>query len=204
MSFDELQNIQNQTEYKEGLKDRYVGQIDPVTKLRQGQGTYTYPNSLYQYQGFYKDGRKHTEPGQAATFVMRDGTKFTGNFQNGEITGQGLKRGSDGRVYQGDFVEGEMHGNGLLMYNVESKTETDRAYEGQFHFNSREGNGVLTKINGDVYTGTFQNNMATGPHHVEFGNGDVYDGEIFREVIKGEGVLSTADSKTFKGTFDDG
>ena len=55
-----------------------------------------------------------------------------------------------------------MHGQGLLLYNVESKGETDRAFEGQFHLNSREGNGVLTKINGDVYTGFFENNWATG------------------------------------------
>ena len=83
-----------------------------------------------------------------------------------------------------------MHGNGLLLYNVESKTETDRAYEGQFHFNSREGDGVLTKINGDVYTGTFKSNWATGPAKIEFGNGDKYDGEVVREVIQGEGILS--------------
>lgn len=30
-------------------KDRYVGAIDPVTKLRNGQGTYTYTNPFFQY-----------------------------------------------------------------------------------------------------------------------------------------------------------
>ena len=28
-------------------KDRYVGDIDPVTKLRHGQGTYTYTNPYF-------------------------------------------------------------------------------------------------------------------------------------------------------------
>jgi len=70
---------------------------------------------------------------------MRDGTKITGDFYGGEITGRGLKQTADGRVYQGEFLEGEMHGHGLLIYNAETKGETDRSYEGQFHLNSREG-----------------------------------------------------------------
>ena len=69
-----------------------------------------------------------------------------------------MKEYGDGRVYKGSLVEGEMHGNGSLFYSKESKEEKDSSYEGQFHLNSREGQGVLTKINGDVYTGTFQNN----------------------------------------------
>mgnify|MGYP000512764745 FL=1 len=48
-----------------------------------------------------------------------------------------------------------MHGVGCLVYSKEVKDEKDLSYEGQFHLNSREGQGVLTKRNGDVYTGTF-------------------------------------------------
>jgi hypothetical protein len=81
---------------------------------------------------------------------MRDGTKIVGDFNGGEITGQGVKQWTDGRVYQGDFQDGEMHGNGTLFYNPEKKGEVDRQYKGEFHLNSREGEGVLTKLNGDV------------------------------------------------------
>jgi len=48
-----------------------------------------------------------------------------------------LKKSSDGRVYQGEFLEGEMHGQGILTYNIESKDEVDKVYEGQFHLNTR-------------------------------------------------------------------
>ena len=61
---------------------------------------------------------------------MRDGTKFVGDFKNGEITGRGVKLCADGRVYQGEFLEGEMHGTGLLFYNPDKKGETDLKYEG--------------------------------------------------------------------------
>ena len=41
---------------------------------------------------------------------MRDGTRYTGDFKNGEITGLGLKQYQDGRIYKGCLQEGEMHG----------------------------------------------------------------------------------------------
>ena len=93
---------------------------------------------------------------------MRDGTRFTGDFQNGEITGRGVKQGRDGRVYEGEFLEGEMHGSGLLVYNSENPQETDLTYEGQFHLNQRVGQGVLRKRNGDLYTGAFVDNWPNG------------------------------------------
>jgi hypothetical protein len=41
---------------------------------------------------------------------MRDGSKYSGDFNDGEITGNGLKTWADGKVYKGQFKEGEMHG----------------------------------------------------------------------------------------------
>mmetsp|Transcript_2297 Transcript_2297/g.3134 ORF Transcript_2297/g.3134 Transcript_2297/m.3134 type:complete len:81 (+) Transcript_2297:134-376(+) len=44
--------VEGELVYK-STKDRYVGGIDPVTKLRDGQGTYTFTNPFFQYQGQY-------------------------------------------------------------------------------------------------------------------------------------------------------
>jgi hypothetical protein len=108
-----------------------VGNIDPVTKLRHGQGTYTYQeNTFFQYQGHWNTGIKETAVGQASTFLLRDGTKYTGDFKKGEITGMGLKEYGDGRVYRGNLVEGELHGIGNLIYSRELKDEKDQSYEG--------------------------------------------------------------------------
>ena len=43
----QLEAQMDATEYKSGLKDRYVGDLDPATKLRHGEGTYTYPNAFF-------------------------------------------------------------------------------------------------------------------------------------------------------------
>lgn len=48
-SFEEMNKVLSETQYALNLKDRYVGDIDPVTKLRNGKGTYTYPNPFFQY-----------------------------------------------------------------------------------------------------------------------------------------------------------
>ena len=49
-----------------------------------------------------------------------------------------------------------------MFYNVEHPMQKDKAYKGQFHLNSREGQGVLTKKNGDVFEGKFEGNHPNG------------------------------------------
>lgn len=72
-------------EYKV-FKDRYVGQIDPETKLRQGRGVYTYSNAYFQYHGEWQNGVKHGK----GVLLMRDGSKYEGDFEQGEMSGQGI------------------------------------------------------------------------------------------------------------------
>lgn len=91
MSQEEIVAHLQSLEYR-SQKDRYVGDIDPVTKLRHGEGTYTYQeNRFFQYQGSYENGVKQTNNGNSSSFIMRDGSRYTGEFVNGEITGQGIK-----------------------------------------------------------------------------------------------------------------
>ena len=92
-----------------------------MTKLRHGEGTYTFSeNPYFQYQGSYESGIKQSYDGNASSMILRDGSKYSGDFKDGEITGTGLKTWTDGKVYKGKFLEGEMHGNGVLLYS-ESK-----------------------------------------------------------------------------------
>jgi len=201
-NFELCNKLLAETEYRPNLKDRYVGDVDPATKLREGSGVYTYTNAFFQYQGQWHNGKKHTDQGEVSTFVMRDGTKYAGQFLNGEITGFGVKQFNDGRVYQGEFLEGEMHGQGVLMYNPKRKGETDDTYEGQFHLNMRQGEGRLTRLNGDVFTGEFSNNHPNGHGSIHFHNGDYYTGEVVKGVMSGQGELVCSNAKCFRGQFE--
>jgi len=64
----------------------------------------------------FDNGIKNDMPGEASTLIMRDGSRITGQFKHGEITGLGVKTWADGRIYQGQFLNGEMHGEGILQY----------------------------------------------------------------------------------------
>jgi len=55
-----------------------------------------------------------------------------------------------------------MHGEGEIDYGNMSERLGDKSYQGQFHLNSGEGKGILTKTNGIVYKGDFKNNQPNG------------------------------------------
>jgi hypothetical protein len=135
---------------------------------------------------------------------MRDGSRYSGEFINGEMTGQGIKQWADNRIYNGEFREGELHGKGTMFYNVESPIQKDKTYQGQFHLNSREGQGVLTKKNGDVFEGTFSGNHPNGNTKVYFAQGDNYEGDVIKGVMTGKGFLQCTNGNCYSGDFKDG
>ena len=55
--------------------------------------------------------------------------------------------------------------------------------------NSREGQGVLSKRNGDIYEGNFVGNHPNGENTIHFASGDTYEGEVIRGVMTGNGFL---------------
>jgi hypothetical protein len=137
----------------------------------------------------FKNGIKDTDPGTPATFIMREApdrfTKYTGDFINGQITGKGVKTWSTGKYYEGEFLEGEMHGQGKLVYNDNSIRCKDNCYEGSFSLNSREGHGRLTKKDGTIIEGVFENNQPTGVAKINFSTGDYYEGDVIKGVMTG-------------------
>ena len=62
---------------------------------------------------------------------MRDGSKYMGQFLNGEITGMGRRIYEDGTNYEGEFLNGERHGQGEITYGKRSYRE--EFYKGTFN-----------------------------------------------------------------------
>ena len=48
--------------------------------------------------------------------LLKDGSHYEGNFQDGEINGKGERKYADGTVYKGEFKQGEKHGYGECQY----------------------------------------------------------------------------------------
>ena len=188
---------QEDNQSQSGLKkDRYIGQVNPDTGLRHGQGVYKYKNPYFQYEGEFVDGVKHGK----GKLIFSDGGFIEGNFENNQIMGEGMRQWGDGSQYIGNFKEGEMHGEGSHTLS------TGESYHGEFNMNVREGKGELTTEDSKTITGTFKKGHPHGDDiKICFENGDYYRGQMDEGDITGRGEYkSVSKQSTYYGHFVDG
>ncbi|XP_048417087.1 MORN repeat-containing protein 1-like isoform X1 [Stegostoma tigrinum] len=169
---------------------RYVG--DVKQQLRDGFGLYIYPNSFYQYEGEWKNGKKHG----IGKFLMKDGSYYEGEFVNGEIEGNGTRYwASSGNEYCGQFSQGELHGFGVMKYFDGAR------YEGEFQYGSRTGHGALIDKEGQVYRGSFHNNKKQGEGEMHYKYGSHYQGDWVLDQRQGHGIMQYADDSLYEGQW---
>jgi hypothetical protein len=84
--------------------------------------------------------------------------------------------------------------------DVTLKLPNGDVYNGAAANNLPEGNGALTKANGDVATGTFHEGTITDGTY-KWADGDSYEGTFADGQPDGDGTLTFADGTTYTGTF---
>ncbi|CAM2104543.1 unnamed protein product [Caretta caretta] len=165
---------------------------------REGYGLYVYSNSFFQYEGEWKQGRKHGH----GKLLFKDRSYYEGEFVDGEIMGNGLRYwASTGNTYSGQFVSGELHGHGVMQYKDGGK------YEGEFSYGMRAGHGLLVDKDGQTYQGTFHNNKKHGGGKMTFKNGDngtVYEGQWRNDVFNGQGTKIHCSGVIYDGLWING
>lgn len=155
--------------------ERYTG--ERIGDVRHGEGEYVYDGGLFSYSGGWVDGVKHSEK---ARFVIQGVSVYEGEFRNGEMEGQGIRRWEDGRVYVGQFHEGEMHGKGVWTHPNGEK------YEGEFVCNRRHGQGKLTTPQ-LTYSGGFKQHRFHGPGVLIHSSRDFMRGYFEDNTLSGNG-----------------
>uniref|UniRef100_A0A8D0HKR2 MORN repeat containing 1 n=1 Tax=Sphenodon punctatus TaxID=8508 RepID=A0A8D0HKR2_SPHPU len=154
-----------------------------------GYGLYVYPNTFFQYEGEWKQGKKHGH----GKLSFKDGSYYEGEFVDGEIVGNGLRYwASTGNTYSGQFLLGELHGHGVLQY------EDGRKYEGEFSYGKREGHGLLVDKEGQIYEGSFHKNKKHGGGKMIFKNGDKND------MFNGQGSIIHCSGVIYDGLWING
>jgi hypothetical protein len=94
-------------------------------------------------------------------YIFRDGVRYSGEFHQGKVHGEGIMIFNNGTLYRGQFDSGHIHGQGLMLLPDGSK------YEGSFHRGKREGHGTSVGCSGNTYIGQFKNDKVHGDGYHE-------------------------------------
>ncbi len=152
-------------------------------------------------------------------FAYADGSKYDGNFRQGELNGSGTWYFPNGDKYEGSFRDNYSHGNGTLYYADGTEMVgvwVEGEYKGDVQLTAKEGEGCL---DGDCkngigtyvyegaeakYIGDFKNNLADGKGVCYYSNGERYEGEWSNGSFNGTGTLFLQDGTKVHGTWDFG
>ena len=158
------------------------------------------------YKGEYKNIKGDKIPnGKGILETVKDGRKYIGTFQNGELTGEGgimdpsgsrilgtFKNGSldglgemlndFGKTYKGNFQEGSPFGKGKWIFQDGSFCITDTKDEENIMAECYEKNREL------YYKGDYKNYSYTGKGIFYFDNGESYEGDMVEGKVEGYGI----------------
>ncbi len=161
-----------------------------VEGKKQGKATYTYqPESIYKY--------------------------YTGEYVQGNMTGDGVFEYKDGKKYVGEFKDNYFHGEGTLYYpngKIESgiwekdvlvrKSTTKET--GCISGNCENGFGTYVWKTGGKYIGDFENGKRDGKGTYTFENGDVYKGDWKNGTYDGQGTYKFKSGSKYVGEWANG
>uniref|UniRef100_A0A8C7JUU4 Alsin Rho guanine nucleotide exchange factor ALS2 n=1 Tax=Oncorhynchus kisutch TaxID=8019 RepID=A0A8C7JUU4_ONCKI len=156
------------------------------------------------YSGRWLSGKPHGK----GIMKWPDGRKFTGTFKQGLEDGYGdgimpNKILNKSDRYQGHWRDGKMHGFGTYRY------ATGQVYEGSFHENIRQGHGMLSsgKLIGSsssVFVGQWLQDKKMGYGVFDdITRGEKYMGLWSDDQRQGSGVVVTQFGLYYEGTFSD-
>jgi len=183
-----------QGEYVTHSGDRYKGSyshgdMEGWGKLTESGGTIR--------EGNWKKNQLHGEGKK----IWPNGDFYTGDFVNGERTGKGTYVWGEGpykgQMYTGDYVKNQQTGTGVLTWPGEF------TYTGQFLDDEFHGPGTLAFPNGSTITGRFDMDELTFGQ-LTYKNGQVYIGSFANQLPHGQGAQTYTDGRIFKGHFKDG
>lgn len=152
-------------------------------------------------------------------FAYADGSKYEGNFREGELNGQGTWYFTNGDKYVGGFRDNYSHGQGTLYYadGTEMSGEwLEGEYKGDVQMTAKEGEGCVTGNceNGQgtyiykgaeaKYVGSFKNNLAEGEGVCFYSNGERYEGQWSNGSFNGTGTLFLQDGSKVHGLWKEG
>lgn len=165
------------------------------------------------------------------TYKYPSGSRYTGEFKNGEIHGKGICTYTDGSRYQGEWKHRYPDGNGTKTYAdgtkrtglwkkgkpVDKNGKVEEAFiakkkeernddgtniqTGCLSGDCKNGTGVFAYPDGSKYEGDFKNEKLEGQGTFFFVNGDKYTGNFKENYPDGQGTRQYADKHQETGLW---
>ncbi|MFW6368423.1 MAG: MORN repeat-containing protein [Spirochaetota bacterium] len=107
-----------------------------------------------------------------ATLILKDGSKYVGELEDGVAHGHGKIVLTDGREISGTFEDGMPHGT-----EIELTFPDGRKYIGEYRHGNRQGYGTMYFPDGDVFEGNWKNDLPHGAGTITHTDGSVERGE---------------------------
>eukprot|EP00929_Paragymnodinium_shiwhaense_P087071 TRINITY_DN47379_c0_g1_i1.p1 TRINITY_DN47379_c0_g1~~TRINITY_DN47379_c0_g1_i1.p1 ORF type:complete len:964 (-),score=175.22 TRINITY_DN47379_c0_g1_i1:218-3109(-) len=171
----------------------YEGQF--VYNRLSGRGVKTWPEEGRKYSGDWKEDMMWGE-GQ---LVCPEGESYYGQFRKGSFHGRGTRVWGNGDKYVGDFSNGEQEGSGVFHCPSDGWI-----FEGSWLHGRMYGEGKISWPDGTVYIGEWQDGIREGNGRLEWPDGSWYEGPFCRNNVEGHGQKAFADGSHFVGDFVDG
>ena len=105
-------------------------------------------------------------------YTWADGTKYVGQFKDGDLNGQGTKTWPNGQKYVGQYKDGEFNGQGTYTW------PDGRKYVGQWKDQSANGQGTFTWPGGGKYVGQYKDDKRNGKGTYTYLDGRKYVGQF--------------------------
>lgn len=158
----------------------------------EGKGEQVTENGC-TYSGNFSNGQR---TGQGV-YSCANGYRAEGLFQNGALDGAGKETQPGGMTYSGEYLAGKYNGRGKLTFSDGS------TYDGRFKDGQRNGAGSMTYADRSAYIGDWQADKRIGRGVMTGPKGEwTYDGPWVNDKREGQGKLTFADgSYTYIGGF---
>ena len=194
--------------------NKYVGQWKDNEK--HGQGTYIYADGTIK-KGIWKDGELQNAQTSSeilkpacegsystkwtrciGTYTWTNGSKYVGEFIDGDFNGQGTFTFDNGDKYVGEWRDDKQNGQGTFTWPDGEK------YVGEHKDDKRNGQGTYTWTNGNKYVGEFKDDKKNGQGTYTFASGTKYVGEYKDDKKNGQGTYTWTNGNKYVGEYKDG
>eukprot|EP01063_Lacrimia_lanifica_P040350 TRINITY_DN9108_c0_g1_i1.p2 TRINITY_DN9108_c0_g1~~TRINITY_DN9108_c0_g1_i1.p2 ORF type:complete len:148 (+),score=51.58 TRINITY_DN9108_c0_g1_i1:59-502(+) len=120
----------------------------------------------------------------SGTYVFEDGSKYEGAWIMHAVT-----EGGDKAIMR--------HGQGKMA-------ENGNVYDGEWHYDTMQGNGAFRFENGSAYDGQWLQNKFEGKGAFTWPDGSAYEGCWRAGVMHGEGTYTDVEGRAWHGKFYNG